>query len=60
MLISSDIELVILIIMFKLLGDKGLIINFGEATKWENRRSETFCAPPPLPKTWQYGPPPSL
>ena len=28
---------------------KGLVINYGEgggATKWENRRSETFCAPP--------------
>ena len=29
---------------------KGLMINYGEggATKWENRRSETFCTPPPL------------
>ena len=28
---------------------KGLVINYGEggATKWENRGSETFCAPPP-------------
>ena len=28
---------------------KGLTINYGEvrATKWENRGSETFCAPPP-------------
>ena len=28
--------------------DKGLVINYGEggATKWENRGSETFCAPP--------------
>ena len=27
---------------------KGLVINYGEggATKWENRGSETFCAPP--------------
>ena len=26
---------------------KGLVINYGEggATKWENRGSETFCAP---------------
>ena len=31
-------------------GTKGLVINYGEggATKWENRGSETFCAPPPL------------
>ena len=32
---------------------KGLVINYGEgggggATKWENRRSETCCAPPTL------------
>ena len=29
---------------------KGLVINYGEgggATKWENRGSKTFCAPPP-------------
>ena len=28
--------------------DKGLVINYGEggATKWENRGSETYCAPP--------------
>ena len=27
---------------------KGLVINYGErgATKWENRGSETLCAPP--------------
>ena len=27
---------------------KGLVINYGEggATKWENRGSKTFCAPP--------------
>ena len=27
---------------------RGLVINYGEggATKWENRGSETFCAPP--------------
>ena len=50
-------------------GDKGLVINYGEggATKWENRGSETFCAPPsrqgktfraPPFKEWKlYAPP---
>ena len=29
-------------------GFKELVINYGEgATKWENRGSETCCAPPP-------------
>ena len=34
--------------MCYLLHAKGLVINYGEwgATKWENRRSETFCATP--------------
>ena len=51
---------------------KGLVINYGEggATKWENRGSETFCAPPlrqgktfraPPFKEWKpYAPPPII
>ena len=48
---------------------KGLVINYGEggATKWENRGSETFCAPPqdrvklfapPLLKSGNFSRPP--
>ena len=38
--------------------NKGLVINYGEggATKWENRGSETFCAPPF--KDWKLLAPP--
>ena len=50
---------------------KGLVINYGEggATKWENRGSETFCAPPsrqgktfraPPFKEWKLFVPPPL
>ena len=49
---------------------KGLVINYGDgrATKWENRESETFCAPPqvkvklvvtPLFKEWKLFTPPT-
>ena len=52
--------------------NKGLVINYGEggATKWENRGSETFCAPPsrqgktfsaPPFKEWKlFAPPPTI
>ena len=39
---------------------KGLVINYGEggATKWQNRGSETFCAPPSRQgKTFRAPPP---
>ena len=51
---------------------KGLVINYGEgeATKWENHGSETFCAPPqdreklfapPLLKSGNFScPPPTI
>ena len=51
---------------------KGLVINHGEgggATKWENRGSETFCAPPqdrvklvvpPLLKSGSFRAPPTI
>ena len=42
---------------------KGLFINYGEgggATKWENRGSETFCAPPPSRQGKTFRAPPPL
>ena len=51
---SSHLVLIFLKIVMRcpLRTPKGLVINYreGGATKWENRGSETFCAPPP-PKT---------
>ena len=41
---------------------KGAVINYweGGATKWENRRSETFCAPAPSRQGETFHPPSPL
>ena len=38
---------------------KGLVINYreGGASKWENRGSKTFCAPPPQDRVKLFAPP---
>ena len=66
-LIAYFTQDILLVGLFCILRDWSLITGRGGATKWENRRSETFCAPPsrqgksfraPPFKEWKlFGPP---
>ena len=50
---TSGVQLQVVCILVAVLGLLEMVINYGEgggATKWEDRGSETFCAPPPPPR----------